>query len=57
MTELIHQLSAPSSQDPLLPQLEKHAAHTLLKELGSDRESVASRLGITKKRLGEILDD
>ena len=57
MTELIHQLSDASAQHPLLPQLEKHAARTLLKELGSDRESVASRLGITKKRLGEILDD
>ena len=57
MTELIHLLSGSSNKQPLLPQLEKHAATTILAESGNDREVAASRLGITQEQLDKLLSD
>ncbi len=57
MTELIHLLSGSSNKQPLLPQLEKHAATTILAESGNNREVAASRLGITQEQLDKLLSD
>jgi len=57
MTELIQLLSGARDKEPLLQQLEKHAARTVLIESGNDRESAALRLGITQQQLGELLGD
>lgn len=57
ITELLHILFNCAGETPLLPWLEKHAANMILEENNNDEEATASKLGITRERLKELLGD